>query len=503
MATLNKPRPYGRGIISFIAAILCMVGVAKGTGVEVNSVSQIAGSTDILAGLVTQGLRGASSNPPLNMGNGTLTCGAINASGTLSSSILASNTWTTSANSATQFFGAWPVSSDLGCFGTYLQGQAAYYQAATNVVGGSVYIYGGPSVCFFNILTASNLSGKTFTLTRLDDNSSITLTDGTTFTHSATNSVEATNLGAALTGTFGVANTVVGSVVYVGTTSGPASPGRFASTNAVGTDCAVPSVVQCGDVHVGNQGAAASNVYIGGPGVNSRISFFGATATTQSSGGTDIVAGLVAQGLRATTTNPPMNLGSGAITAGSVSGANGTGSDGNASGVTQSTGLSTGLGKANWKLTTGWTLGTGSTLQTVGDRLVVSGHNVTMSTTTATATTILVLNVPTSGSAGSVIIKYMLQNTGSAIVPGCTSGQFTVSCSNNSGTVTATAGALTGVASNVGAFTAFSAGTISTSIASQAVSIRIAPTWSGGTSTGVVCSLNAECFGNGVTITTQ
>jgi hypothetical protein len=40
-------------------------------------VAQISGSTDVLAGLVTQGLRAASSNPPLNLGTGAVTAGAI------------------------------------------------------------------------------------------------------------------------------------------------------------------------------------------------------------------------------------------------------------------------------------------------------------------------------------------------------------------------------------------------------------------------------------------
>lgn len=42
-------------------------------------VAQISGSTDVLAGLVTIGLRAASSNPPLNLGSGALTAGAITA----------------------------------------------------------------------------------------------------------------------------------------------------------------------------------------------------------------------------------------------------------------------------------------------------------------------------------------------------------------------------------------------------------------------------------------
>lgn len=39
--------------------------------------TQTTGSTDILAGLVTIGLRASSSNPPLNMGTGALTCGNV------------------------------------------------------------------------------------------------------------------------------------------------------------------------------------------------------------------------------------------------------------------------------------------------------------------------------------------------------------------------------------------------------------------------------------------
>ncbi len=43
--------------------------------------AQIAGSTDVLAGLVTHGLRAASSNPPLNLGSGAVTAGAVTMSG--------------------------------------------------------------------------------------------------------------------------------------------------------------------------------------------------------------------------------------------------------------------------------------------------------------------------------------------------------------------------------------------------------------------------------------
>jgi hypothetical protein len=63
-------------------------------------VVQIAGATDLLAGLVTQGLRAASVNPPLNLGTGALTVGSITFSGSLSAtagsvvdSFIGTDTW--------------------------------------------------------------------------------------------------------------------------------------------------------------------------------------------------------------------------------------------------------------------------------------------------------------------------------------------------------------------------------------------------------------------------
>jgi hypothetical protein len=47
-------------------------------------VSQINGSTDVLAGLVLQGLRAASNNPSLDIGTGTIAAGVINSSATKS-----------------------------------------------------------------------------------------------------------------------------------------------------------------------------------------------------------------------------------------------------------------------------------------------------------------------------------------------------------------------------------------------------------------------------------
>jgi hypothetical protein len=48
----------------------------------VTPITQPAGNSDILASLVSLGLRDVSSNPPLNMGTGALTCGTISSTGT-------------------------------------------------------------------------------------------------------------------------------------------------------------------------------------------------------------------------------------------------------------------------------------------------------------------------------------------------------------------------------------------------------------------------------------
>ncbi len=74
--------------------------------------AQIAGATDVLAGLVTQGLRAASSNPPLNLGSGAITSGQITASG----AILAA------AGTATAPGIAWSADADGSGTGLYRPG---------------------------------------------------------------------------------------------------------------------------------------------------------------------------------------------------------------------------------------------------------------------------------------------------------------------------------------------------------------------------------------------
>ena len=162
----------------------------------------------------------------------------------------------------------------------------------------------------------------------------------------------------------------------------------------------------------------------------------------------------------------------------------------------------TGNGPSELVTQLGWTLASGTTAQTVGDRIDIMGHNITMSNTTATATTVLVLNVPTAGSSGGVIVHYMVSaNDGTNWNTAC--GQFVVVCSNKAGTVTASASAaLVGEVSNANSGT-LSAGAVSTSVASQAVSIKIAPTFATIVPTTVTTTITIDVFGQGVTCTPQ
>lgn len=84
-------------------------------------VVQPAGTADVLASLVTLGLRAASSNPPLNLGTGGITCGAINI-GDASDVAIGTTTGTKIGTTVTQKLGFWnatPIVQPVGA------GQAA------------------------------------------------------------------------------------------------------------------------------------------------------------------------------------------------------------------------------------------------------------------------------------------------------------------------------------------------------------------------------------------
>lgn len=183
-------------------------------------------------------------------------------------------------------------------------------------------------------------------------------------------------------------------------------------------------------------------------------------------------------------------------------GAGSTSSSNNAGGgLLLTSGAPSGTGTADIHAQTGFTLASSATGQTLGDRLYIAGHSVTMSNTTATATTIVVLNVPTSNSGGGCQVIYQVVATDGTNFNTAT-GSFTVSCSNKAGVVTATTAAITDESSNANTGT-LSAGSVTTTVASQAVSIKIAPAFTVIVPTSVITTVTIIPFGSAVTVTAQ
>jgi hypothetical protein len=146
------------------------------------------------------------------------------------------------APSATQHIsGNFTEITDVAPARNIFRGNNAYSQASTNTSGAHAAFGGGFGAKFYTILTASNLSGKTFTLQVNGTN--VILTDGTDFTHSGTNSVEATNLAGAInansTLNVVISATAVGAVVYINPLVGLYQ--LAIKTNAAGGDATATS----------------------------------------------------------------------------------------------------------------------------------------------------------------------------------------------------------------------------------------------------------------------
>lgn len=98
---------------------------------HVHGVTPIGGSVDVLAGMVTQGLRGASSNPAFNIGTGALTAGATALGGQLT--VTAGNIQIDSSGRF-GFGGSAPLAAMLSRGG----GTAAHPGNATQLYGSSM-----------------------------------------------------------------------------------------------------------------------------------------------------------------------------------------------------------------------------------------------------------------------------------------------------------------------------------------------------------------------------
>jgi hypothetical protein len=137
-----------------------------------------------------------------------------------------------------------------------------------------------------------------------------------------------------------------------------------------------------------------------GTATSQKLGFYGATAVIQPAGTVDVVASLVTLGLRAATSNPPLNLGTGQVTSGAVvssaavTSSSPTAGAGYATGaggtVTQATSRTTGvtLSKVCGQITTNTTsLAAGATARfTVTNTAVAATDNVVVSIKSGTTT---------------------------------------------------------------------------------------------------------------------
>lgn len=163
----------------------------------------------------------------------------------------------------------------------------------------------------------------------------LSLGDGATLTLGTTTG---TKIGTATTEKLGFFNAtpvvqpagtvdVLASLVTLGlraaTSNPPLNLGSGALTAGAATLAAatVTTLGTAGDVTL----ADANNVAVGtstgtkiGTATSQKLGFFNATPVVQQTGSSDVLASLVSLGLRAASSNPPLNLGSGAITAGAA-----------------------------------------------------------------------------------------------------------------------------------------------------------------------------------------
>lgn len=228
-------------------------------------VAQIAGSTDVLAGLVTLGFRAASSNPPLNLGTGALTAGTTNVGALTASSIAGTGT--------VALTGTTTVSEGVN----FVLGTVTGTKWATDPL---------QKQAWWNATPVVQPAGSTDVLASL-----------VTLGLRAASSNPPLNLG---TGAL---------------TAGTTSVGAFSSTSitATGTVALTDNMTITDGKNIVLNTTTGTQI---GTGSTQKLGFLGATPVAQISGSTDVLAGLVTIGLRAASSNPPLNLGTGNVTAG-------------------------------------------------------------------------------------------------------------------------------------------------------------------------------------------
>jgi hypothetical protein len=223
---------------------------------------------------------------------------------------------------------------------------------------------------------------------------------------------------------------------------------------------------------------------------------------TQVSGSTDVLSGLVTQGLRGASSNPPLNLGTGAITCGTVTGSStlgvngaaGSGSNGSGSTVTVAGGVANGTGTSGDTLISSTFIGSsGSTPQSAYDRMRWPGKTTSLSTTTATATSLISYSTVSNHSCGGEIMGTIDVQDASNHVSAITF-RLVWSASNRAGTVTSNAGTAEVVVSSTTTYTSLTT-TVTAVVSGTAVLLKVTPSWSAGTPTIVQATWTSASWG--------
>lgn len=163
-----------------------------------------------------------------------------------------------------------------------------------------------------------------------------------------------------------------------------------------------------------------------GTATTQKLGFFNATPVVQEAGANDVLASLVTLGLRAASSNPPMNLGTGQLTAGAgvFSGKVSTSS------ATAGIGYSTGAGGTVTQLTN---KGTGVTLNKSTGQITMNNATLNADTTVSFVLTnsaiaagdILLVNHISGGTAGSYLLEAQsAAGTATIVVRNITTGNL-------------------------------------------------------------------------------
>lgn len=325
--------------------------------------AQIGGAVDVLAGLVTQGFRAASSNPPLNLGSGALTAGAstlgavtatglqvsagnfrVDSSGRLGllgsavNSSYALHLTATHPGSATTLYGfvmqpTFPTTTTLG---------AANYQSFMTFTSGTTM-----SGIAADFLTQGSSSAGSSIATRVafygENNGAATITNAYGFYGVATSGAVTLNVTARFdTGTTcalwlggnTTSTTVAGGIAFGSgrdVTLYRSGSAALRTNSALTVDGATTlaamsatSITATGTVALTDTLTItdAKNVVLGsttgtkfGTATSQKIGFLNATPIAQEANSVDLGQVLSDFGFRASGGNPPLDLGTGALTA--------------------------------------------------------------------------------------------------------------------------------------------------------------------------------------------